>query len=81
MEIGTTVHVHSHVHQIGRTMAFIRGFMTSEDGSIVYTTCEHHKVYVPTRQPISDFPIPWDDQWKTVATKGEEKEEKDKAKL
>ena len=62
-------------------MAFIRGFMTSEDGAVVYTTCEHHKVYVPSRQPISDFPIPWDEQWTKKTDAGAEGEaEKEKGK-
>lgn len=65
-EAGTTVHVHCHVHQVGRTMAFIRGFMTSEDGKIVFTTCEHHKVNVPPREGIYDYPVAWDEQWKTA---------------
>lgn len=33
---------------MGRTMAMIRGTMESLDGKIIYCTCEHHKVAVPT---------------------------------
>lgn len=30
-------------------MAMIRGKMVSTDGKVIYCTCEHHKVAVPTR--------------------------------
>lgn len=30
-------------------MAYIEGWMTSEDGKSVYCTCEHHKVNVPSQ--------------------------------
>lgn len=46
--VGTTVRIHSTVMQVGRTMALIRGTMTSPDGKTVYCTCEHHKVAVPS---------------------------------
>jgi len=45
--IGTTVIFRSHVVQIGKTMAMIRATMESEDGKVVFATCEHHKVNVP----------------------------------
>ncbi|KAL2424325.1 hypothetical protein ABEF95_008718 [Exophiala dermatitidis] len=51
--INTTIHIHSQVIQHGRTMALIRGTMTSSDSDparrIVYATCDHHKVNVPVR--------------------------------
>lgn len=48
--IGTTVRIHSTVMQVGRTMALIRGTMTSPDGKTIYCTCEHHKVAVPSKE-------------------------------
>jgi acyl-coenzyme A thioesterase 13 len=35
--------------QAGKTMALIRGEITSIDGKIVYCSCEHHKVNVDTK--------------------------------
>jgi len=35
--------------QHGRTMAMIRGSMESENGKTVYATCEHHKVFLPSK--------------------------------
>ncbi|KIH86649.1 hypothetical protein SPBR_08721 [Sporothrix brasiliensis 5110] len=37
--LNTTVLVHAQVYHIGRTMAMIKGRMTSEDGKTVYATC------------------------------------------
>lgn len=47
--------------QAGRTMAMIRGTMTSQDGKTVFCTCEHHKVSVPTPKEHLSYRIPWDD--------------------
>ncbi|KAK5147245.1 hypothetical protein LTR04_000876 [Oleoguttula sp. CCFEE 6159] len=47
--IPSTVRISAHVVQHGRTMALIRGEMTSVDGRVAYAACEHHKVNVPTR--------------------------------
>ncbi|KAG9240448.1 HotDog domain-containing protein [Calycina marina] len=68
--IGTTVRVRGDVTQAGRTMAMIRGTMSSVDGKTVYCTCEHHKVSVPTQEQHLKYKIPWDELW-----------EADKAKL
>ena len=62
-EVGTTVKLHSEVMQVGRTMAMIKGVMTSLDGKIVYVTCEHHKVAVPTQPHHLEFRVSWDDLW------------------
>jgi len=59
--IGTTVRLHSQVLQHGRTMALIRGTMTSADGKTVYATAEHHKVNVPMTEENRSVRIPWDD--------------------
>ncbi|KAH8884894.1 thioesterase family protein-like protein [Thozetella sp. PMI_491] len=61
--VGTKVHLHSQVYQIGRTMAYIKGWMTSEDGKTVYCTCDHHKVGVPSRKAHMDVKVPWDEQF------------------
>lgn len=76
--LGTTVHIRSEVTQAGRTMAMIRGAMTSTDGKTVYCTCEHHKVAVPTRKEhlTGEFEVEWDRIWSE-----EEKMEKTKGKL
>ena len=58
---GTTVRLHSQVLQHGRTMALIRGTMTSADGKTVYATAEHHKVNVPMTEENRSVRIPWDD--------------------
>lgn len=60
MATGTTVRIHSKVMQVGRTMALIRGTMTSQDGETVYCTCEHHKVAVPSRKEHMEFVVEWD---------------------
>ncbi|KAI9671153.1 MAG: hypothetical protein M1817_003660 [Caeruleum heppii] len=54
LPMGTTIHIHSRVIQHGRTMALIRGEMTSTDGRTVYVTAEHHKVGVPPRRRGSE---------------------------
>ena len=46
--LNTTVRLTSEVVQHGRTMALIRGTMSSVDGKTVYAVCDHHKVNVPT---------------------------------
>lgn len=61
--LNTTVHLHSTVMQVGRTMAFIRGNMTSPDGKVIYCTCEHHKVNVPSLPEHMAFKIDWDGLW------------------
>ncbi|KAH8820556.1 HotDog domain-containing protein [Xylogone sp. PMI_703] len=61
--IGTTVRLRSEVTQAGRTMAMIRGIMTSFDGKTIYCTCEHHKVAVPTQPKHLEYRVPWDDLW------------------
>jgi acyl-coenzyme A thioesterase 13 len=43
------VRIKAQVVQHGRTMAMIKGSMTSVDGKTTYVTVEHHKVNVPTR--------------------------------
>jgi hypothetical protein len=58
---GTTIRLHSQVLQHGRTMALIRGTMTSVDGKTVYATAEHHKVNVPMTEENRSVRIPWDD--------------------
>ena len=67
--IGTTIHIHAFVYQVGRTLAYIKGFMTSEDGKIVYATCEHHKINIPTREAHMKYKIKWDEQWETKDSK------------
>ncbi|KAG9234575.1 thioesterase family protein-like protein [Amylocarpus encephaloides] len=61
--VGTKVRLHSEVIQVGKTMAMIRGKMSSLDGKIVYCTCEHHKVAVPTQPAHLDFKVEWDQLW------------------
>jgi len=67
--IGTTVRLHSEVTQVGRTMAMIRGTMTSKDGKTIFCTCEHHKVSVPTRPEHLTHKVPWDDLWESEKPK------------
>ena len=67
---GTTVRILSEVQQAGRTMAMIRGKMTSQDGKTVYCTCEHHKVSVPTQKEHLLHRVPWDDLWEQDRNKG-----------
>ncbi len=44
-------------------MAYLKGWMTSEDGKIVYVVCEHHKVGVPSQPQHMETKIPWDEQF------------------
>jgi acyl-coenzyme A thioesterase 13 len=44
-------------------MAYIKGWMTSEDGKAVYCTCEHHKVNVPSRKEHMELKLPWEEQF------------------
>ncbi len=69
--IGTKIHIHSTVLQVGRTMAMISGRMTSTDGKIVYCTCEHHKVAVPTRKEhlAKEYEVEWDRLWRDEKAK------------
>jgi acyl-coenzyme A thioesterase 13 len=60
---GTTIRLHSKVMQVGRTMAMIRGTMSTQDGKTVYCTCEHHKVAVPTRKEHLEHRVEWDEVW------------------
>ncbi|CZR53760.1 uncharacterized protein PAC_03641 [Phialocephala subalpina] len=55
--------IHSEVTQVGKTMAMIRGTMTSQDGKTIYCTCEHHKVAVPTQPKHLEHKVPWDELW------------------
>ncbi|TVY59153.1 hypothetical protein LSUE1_G010065 [Lachnellula suecica] len=67
--VGTTVRIHSVVMQVGRTMALIRGTMSSQDGKTVYCTCEHHKVAVPTLKENLEQRVEWDKQWDAKGAK------------
>lgn len=58
------VHITGRVAQHGRTMALIRGEMTSPDGSTVYATCEHHKVNVPPGKSIDELKQAMQDETK-----------------
>lgn len=73
---GTTVIVHAYVYQVGRQTAYIKGWMTSEDGKTTYAVCDHHKIHVPTPAEHMALRVPWDDQWDE-----EGKEKKTAAKL
>lgn len=44
-------------------MAYIKGWMTSEDGTAVYCTAEHHKVNIPSRKDHMAVRVPWDEQF------------------
>lgn len=70
--IGTTVLLTSRVVQAGKTMAMIRGEMTSLDGSIVYATAEHHKVNVSMDAKHAGARVPWDDEIDAEMKKGGE---------
>ncbi|KAJ9663925.1 hypothetical protein H2201_005407 [Coniosporium apollinis] len=74
--IGTTVRINSVVMQAGKTMAMIRAEMTSVDGKVIYCTCEHHKVNVPSQAKHLAVRIPWDEEQeaaKKAARKANEK--------
>lgn len=73
---GTTVIVHAYVYQVGRQTAYIKGWMTSEDGRTTYAVCDHHKIHVPTPQDQLALRVPWDDLWDE---EGREKKDKEKA--
>ncbi len=60
---GTTVRLHSEVMQVGKTMAMIRGVMTSLDGKTIFCTCEHHKVGVPSQPAHLKYKVAWDELW------------------
>jgi acyl-coenzyme A thioesterase 13 len=64
---GTTIRIHSEVVQAGRTMAMIRGRMTSPDGKTTYCTVEHHKVSVPTQPQHLEHRVEWDGLWEADA--------------
>ena len=51
-------------------MAFIKGYMTSEDGQTVYALCDHHKVNVPTKPEFLEYKVPWDELWEDSKTSG-----------
>lgn len=48
---------------MGRQTAYIKGWMTSEDGKTTYAVCDHHKIHVPTPKDHLDLKVPWDDLW------------------
>ncbi|KAL1627535.1 hypothetical protein SLS56_006359 [Neofusicoccum ribis] len=81
--IGTTVLLTSRVVQAGKTMAMIKGEMTSLDGKLVYATAEHHKVNVAMNDKHASFRLPWDDEIEAEAKKAEEEKKRNggKAKL
>jgi acyl-coenzyme A thioesterase 13 len=58
--IGTTVRIRSWVVSAGRTMAFIRSEMTSENGKKVYCTAEHHKVNIEAKSEHLAVETDWD---------------------
>ncbi len=66
----STVVVHAHVYHVGRNMAMIKGWMTSEDGKVVYATCDHHKVAMATPEKHLAFRVPWDAQWEKKSAAG-----------
>lgn len=41
----------------------LRGTMTNQDGTIIYCTCEHHKVRVPTKKEHLEHKVEWDSLW------------------
>lgn len=69
--IGTTVYFRSRVAGVGKTMALIKGEMTSEDGKTIYATAEHHKVNVPMLAEHAAARIPWDDAMEEEARQGQ----------
>ncbi|EKG15941.1 Thioesterase superfamily [Macrophomina phaseolina MS6] len=80
--IGTTVLLTSRVVQAGKTMALIRGEMTSPDRKIVYATAEHHKVQVSMNDKHASFRVPWDDESEAdLKREEEEKARRRHAKL
>lgn len=55
--------VHAYVYQLGKRTAYIKGWMTSEDGRTVYAVCDHHKVHAPATKEHLELRVPWDDLW------------------
>ena len=41
-----TVRIQCQVIQNGRSARLVRGAVTSRDGKVVYSTCEHHKISI-----------------------------------
>lgn len=79
--IGTTVRLRSWVVQHGRTMAMIRGEMTSLDGKTVYCTAEHHKVNIPMKPEHTGARLPWDDEMEREIKEEAEKKVQSAVKL
>lgn len=79
--IGTTVRLRSWVVQHGRTMAMIRGEMTSLDGKTVYCTAEHHKVNISMKPEHTGVRLPWDDEMEREINEETERKVKFTAKL
>ncbi|ROV97424.1 hypothetical protein VMCG_06871 [Cytospora schulzeri] len=73
--IGTTVIIHAYVYQVGKRLAYIKGWMTSEDGKTTFAVCDHHKVHLPPLDEHLALRVPWDDLW------DKDGKEKPKAKL
>lgn len=61
--LDTTVIVHAYCYQLGRQTAYIKGWMTSEDGRTTYAVCDHHKIHVPVLQDHMALKVPWDELW------------------
>lgn len=61
--IGTTVIVHAYVYQVGKRMAYIKGWMTSVDGKTTFAVCDQHKIHLPTLKEHLELRVPWDDLW------------------
>ncbi|OMP89278.1 Acyl-coenzyme A thioesterase 13, partial [Diplodia seriata] len=70
--LGTTVLLTSRVVQAGKTMAMIKGEMSSLDGKLVYATAEHHKVNVALNDKHAKFRVPWDDEIEAEVEREEE---------
>ncbi|KAJ2902146.1 uncharacterized protein MKZ38_000999 [Zalerion maritima] len=65
--VGTLVHVHGHVMGLGKNMSFIKGFITSPDGKIVYVTCDVNKVGLPAKTEHMGYRVEWDEIWEDKA--------------
>ncbi|CAN8104581.1 unnamed protein product [Discula destructiva] len=61
--INTTVIVHAYCYQVGRTTAYIKGWMTSEDGATTYAVCDHHKIHTPPVEAHLQARVAWDELW------------------
>ena len=79
--VGTTVWFRSRVLQHGKTMAMIRGEMTSEDGKTVYATAEHHKVNTPMRAEHAAESLLWYEAQREALEEAKKKVERKMAKL